>query len=512
MRDIARWPALGRKTIVFLLLWGWLAASGIAAAVAPPTNVLFLMADDFRAELASYGSPARTPNLDRMAARSVQFDRAYCQQAVCNPSRSSMLTGRRPDTLRLWNNGTHFRELSPDVTTLPLWFKEHGYTSRCVGKIFHNWHTKIHGDPSSWSAPEFLHYANHGDDKPEMPGALPPNLATACSWAYGNTTVCECRDVPDEAYYDGRVAAEAVRVLGEMKDRPFFLAVGFWKPHAPFNAPKKYWDLYERDKIPPLDPRRPAGAPDIAFHQSTEVLGPVANQKPLTPGQIAEMRHGYFANISFMDAQLGKVLDALDRSGVGDRTIVVFVADHGYHIGEHTLWGKTSNFELDARVPFFISAADRKNAGRRTQSLVELVDVFPTLVDLCGLPQPAGLEGLSLAPVLEDPSKAVKTAAFTQHPRPAYYDREPSKQPSSMGCSVRTGKVRYTEWRGWVTGEVTARELYDNSQEPAETRNVVEDEQFAGALDEAKQLLRKQFPIGVAPPLKVESKDLLRRP
>ncbi len=306
------------------------------AAEAPP-NVLFIMADDLRAELASYGSPAHTPNLDRLARMSMQFDRAYCQQAVCNPSRSSLLTGRRPDTLRIWNNGTHFRELNPDVTTLPLWFKQHGYTTRCVGKIFHNWHTKEHGDPRSWSAPEFLHYANHGDDKPQVAGELPPNLATLAPMKYGDTSICECRDVPDEAYYDGRVAAEAIRVLGEVKGGPFFLAVGFWKPHAPFNAPKKYWDLYDRAHLPTLDPRRPEGAPDIAFHDSREILGPPDKQQPLTPEQIAEMRHGYFANIAFMDAQLGKVLDALEKSGVAGRTIVTFVSDHGYHIGEHTL-------------------------------------------------------------------------------------------------------------------------------------------------------------------------------
>lgn len=459
-----------------------------------PQNVLFIVADDFRAELASYGSPARTPNLDRLAARSVQFDRAYCQQALCNPSRSSFLTGRRPDSLRIWNNGVHFRELNTGVTTIPLWFKEHGYTSRCVGKIFHNWHTKEHGDPRSWSAPEFLHYANHGDDKPQVAGALPPNLVTLCPRNYGNTSICECRDVPDEAYYDGRVAAEAVRVLDEVKGMPFFLAVGFWKPHAPFNAPKKYWDLYQRGKIPSLDPRRPDGAPEIAFHQSTEVLGPVAKRKPPTAEQIAEMRHGYFANISFMDAQLGKVLDALDRSGAADRTTIVFIGDHGYHIGEHTLWGKTSNFELDARVPFFISPADRRNAGKRTGSLTELVDVFPTLVDLCGLPTPGGLEGTSLVPVLNDPSKSVKGAAFTQHPRPAYYDREPSRQPAAMGCSVQTGKVRYTEWRDWKTGVTIARELYDSAQEPAELRNAVDVAAFAEARGGAEVLLRNQFP------------------
>lgn len=470
-------------------------------ASAPKLNVLFMVADDFRAELASYGSPAHTPNLDRLAKRALQFDRAYAQQAVCNPSRSSFLTGRRPDTLKIWSNGTHFRELNPDVTTLPLWFKEHGYDTRCVGKIFHNWHTKIHGDPRSWSAPEFLHYANHGDDDAQVKGELPPNVATTTQgFGYAKNGICECRDVPDEAYYDGRVAVEAVRVLGELKSKgePFFLAVGFWKPHAPFNAPKKYWDLYDRAKLPPLDEHnapRPVGAPDIAFHNSSEVLGAPEKRAPLTDAAAAEMRHGYFANISYMDAQLGKVLDALDASGFADHTVIVFVADHGYHIGEHTLWGKTSNFELDARVPFFLAAPGMKTAGQRTSSATELLDLFPTLTDVCSLPHPDGLEGISLAPLLADPSLRLQPASFTQHPRPNYYDREPSKQPTAMGCSVRTARVRYTEWRDWKTGETIARELYDGVSDPNEMRNAVDSPELAVAQKEAEALLRKQFPI-----------------
>ena len=308
--------------------------------------------------------------------------------------------------------------------------------------------------------------------------------------------------MPDEAYYDGRVAAEAVRMLGEVKAKPFFLAVGFWKPHAPFNAPKKYWDLYDRAKLPPLDEHnagRPVGAPDIAFHNSSEVLGPPAKRATLTPEAAAEMRHGYFANISYMDAQLGKVLDALDASGVAGRTIVTFVADHGYHIGEHTLWGKTSNFELDARVPFFIGAPAMKSAGKRTTSPIELLDPFPTLTELCHLPKPGGLEGTSLAPLLDEPSLTLKPAAFTQHPRPAYYDREPSGQPSVMGCSVRTARVRYTEWRDWKTGEPVARELYDAANDPNEMKNAVDSPALAEAQNEAAALLRKQFPAAKHP-------------
>ncbi len=465
--------------------------SGLQAA---KPNVLFIMSDDFRPEIGSYGSTALTPNLDKLAARSVQFDRAYCQQAVCNPSRSSLLTGLRPDTLRLWNNGKHFRELNPDVTTLPLWFKDHGYTTRCVGKIFHNWHTAEKGDRRSWSADEFLHYANHGDDKPMITGELPVNSATLSTRVYGNTTICECRDVPDEAYYDGRVAVEAQRVLQEVKDKPFFLAVGFWKPHAPFNAPKKYWDLYDRSKLPPLNDQRPEGAPEIAFHQSTEILGPPAKQTPVIAEQAAEMRHGYFANISYMDAQIGKVLNALDESGAASNTIIVFFADHGYHIGEHSLWGKTSDFEFDAHVPLMISDLRPKNRGKKTTALAELVDLFPTLVDLCGLPKPTRLDGESLVPILKDPNQSVKQAAFTQHPRPAYYDREPSKQPKAMGYSIRTEKVRYTEWRDWVTKKVLDRELYLTEQDPAELKNHADDPKQADLQQAAAKQLREKFP------------------
>ncbi len=460
------------------------------------TNVLFIMADDLRPELGCYGSVAVTPHLDALARRGMLFRHAYCQQAVCNPSRSSMLTGLRPGTLGLYVNGTHFRELKPAVTTLPLWMKEHGYTTRCVGKIFHNWHTKEHGDLRSWSAPEFLHYANHGNDVPELSGPLPPNLATLSSTLrqYGKVPLCECRDVPDEAYYDGRVAAEAVRVLGEIKDQPFFLAVGFWKPHAPFNAPKKYWDMYQRDKLPAFNPARPAAAPEIAFHQSTEILGPPEGQKQPTAEQAAEMRHGYFAGISYMDAQVGKVTAALETQGLLDSTLIVFWGDHGYHLGEHGLWAKTSNFELDARVPLIIAPAKAKHAGASTDALVEMVDLFPTITALCSVSAAPGLDGLSLVPLLSDPQTKIKEAAFTQYPRPPYPDRSPRGKPEVMGVSVRTPTLRYTEWRDEDTGAVTASELYDHTRDEAEMYNVITTPADPAALEKARQLLHSQFP------------------
>lgn len=482
---------------IALVIGAILPASSRAAGVEGDRklNVLFIMADDLRVELGCYGSQALTPNLDRLAARGMRFDRAYCQQALCNPSRSSMLCGRRPDALGLWINGTHFRELNPQVVTLPEFFQQHGYVTRDVGKIFHNWHTKAHGDRQSWSAPEFMHYANHGDDKPQIDGTPPANQATAPK--------CERLDVPDAAYFDGRVADEAVRVLNELgpnKEQPFFLAVGFWKPHAPFNAPAKYWDLYDRAKLPTLDPRRPAGAPDVAFHDGREIRGIPPNQVTFTSDQAAEIRHGYYAGTSFMDAQVGKVLAALDAQGLRDSTLIVFCADHGYHLGEHDLWCKTSCFELDARVPLIIAPPKFERGGTASTSLVELLDMYPTLIDLCGLPTTVGeLDGRSLRALIDDPTKQVKEAAFTQHPRPSYPDRTERGVPEAMGYSVRTARVRYTEWRRWETGEVVAAELYEHTTDPTEMKNALSAPSNAEALEEAKKLLHAQFPPDVAP-------------
>jgi iduronate 2-sulfatase len=425
-----------------------------AAAGAEKLNVLFIVADDLRPELGCYGSPAITPHLDALAGRGVRFHRAYCQQALCNPSRSSFLTGKRPDTLHLWSNGTHFRDKNPDVITLPAWFQQHGYVTRDVGKIFHNWHTKEKGDSRSWSAPEFLHYAQHDTDKPMIDGAAAPvgkNPAVAPR--------CERYDVPDEAYFDGRVAAEAIRVMGELNkkpedgaQKPFFLAVGLWKPHAPFNAPQKYWEKYDRAKLPTFDPARPKGSPELAYQDGRELRGTPPSQVTFSADEAAEIRHGYFANTTYMDVQLGKVLAALEQEKLAESTVIVFVGDHGYHLGEHGQWAKTSCFELDARVPLIVVPPKSKQAGKTAQALVELVDLFPTLTDLCGLPKPPGLDGMSLAPVLADASKAVKSAALTQHPRPAYYDRTEKGVPDAMGYSIRTDRLRYTEWRDWESG------------------------------------------------------------
>jgi iduronate 2-sulfatase len=344
----------------------------------------------------------------------------------------------------------------------------------------------------SWSAPEFLFYANHGDDQPQTPsGAVPPSATT--------TPKCQKCDVEDAAYYDGRVADEAVKVLNEIKDGPFFLAVGFWKPHSPMNAPAKYWDLYQRgqfseDLTPP-----PAGAPEIALHESPEILGSGASRVSFTPPQVAEVRHGYWANIAYLDTQVGKVLDALEQSGVAERTIIVFFSDHGYHLGEYGLWGKLTCFELGARVPLIISTPDLTRRGARAAAPVELVDLFPTLAQLCGLPVTHKLHGRSLVPLLQEPTSPFKPGAFTQHPRPSHYDRTPGKVPEVMGYSVRTPKVRYTEWRDWKTGAVTARELYDHATDPQETKNAIDAPPDAAALAEAVEVLHAEFAPNVPP-------------
>lgn len=455
-------------------------------------NILLIVADDLRPELGCYGSVAKTPHIDALAKRGVRFERAYCQQALCNPSRSSFLTGQRPDTLGLWCNGTHFRDLRPNVVTLPELFKKNGYTTRDVGKIFHNWHTEVKGDPQSWSKPEFLHYANHGEDLPMVASReLLKNYATSPK----STRV----DVPDEAFYDGRVANEAVRVLNEIQREPFFLAVGFWKPHFPFNAPKKYWDLYDGVELPKLNAACPRNGVEIAQHDGRELLGFDKTRIKISEADTAEWRQGYFANTTYMDAQVGEVLAALAKSSAADNTLIVFVGDHGYHLGEHEQWGKTSCYELDARVPLVVVSPGSKAAGTSVASVVELVDLFPTIAGLCGLKSEQKLDGVNLSPLLGDPHAKLKSAAFTQHPRPSYYDRTPSKTPSAMGYSVRTADVRYTEWRDWQTGKVLAGELYDHRSDPQELSNVVDSPADRALLKVAVSVLHEQFPPEIPP-------------
>ncbi|MCA9040463.1 MAG: sulfatase [Planctomycetaceae bacterium] len=453
------------------------------AAKTTQKNVLFIAIDDLRAQLNCYGDDlVISPNIDQLAKEGTLFERAYCQQTVCNPSRASLMTGMRPDTLRVYDLPTHFREIRPDAVTLPQSMMQAGYHARCVGKIFHNWRQDNYkGDPTSWSIPSVLHYGTHGQDLPKVEGDIPPDFSSPLSKT-------ECRDVPDNAYYDGQVAEAAIKALHEIKkqDKPFFFAVGFWKPHLPFNPPKKYWDLYDPEKIPvPANTSYPKDVPEIALTKYRID----DNKEILDSEDLRELQHGHLASISYMDAQIGRVLDELETLDMKKNTIIVLWSDHGLHIGEHGLYSKTTVFDLDARVPFIITTPDHQG-GQRTDALVELLDIYPTLMELTGVKGPNALEGTSLVPLLEDPSLPGAPAAMTQTPRPNY---PRGTTPEVMGYSIRTDGFRYTEWRDHKSGSVIARELYDHANDSEEMVNALSASQYKEVLPELAKLLQEKI-------------------
>jgi len=466
-----------RSCLLNALALAWVAAvvPGMAAPAGRP-NVLFIAADDLRTELGCYGSPeAKTPQLDALARRGLLFERAYCQQAVCNPSRASVLTGLRPDTVKVWDLRTHFRQARPDAVTLPQHFKQQGYTSVGIGKLFHNESGSKppfpFADPVSWSEPPVFADGAHWQDWVVPGDPAGPKVK-------GNAM--QSLDVPDDAYFDGKIATAACARLATLaaKGEPFFLGVGFWKPHLPFNAPKKYWDLYDRAALrPPVTQRMPVGAPEIAGHAWNELrgYGGIPRAGPLAPELIAELRHGYLASISFLDAQVGRVLAELERLGLARNTMVVFWSDHGFHLGEHNLWGKTTNYELDTRVPLIVAAPGVTKGGGRTRALVELLDLYPTLAELCGLPAAAGVEGRSLVPVLREPQRPGKPVVISQHPHPSY------GPATHMGYALRTPRHRYVEWRDLKTGALAWRELYDELTDPNETVNQADNPEYRTA-------------------------------
>ena len=464
---------------------GWLvlfSSAWCVAALAAKPNVLLIVADDLNCAIQPYGdSHAKTPNLNRLASRGVVFNRAYCQQAVCNPSRSSFLTGLRPSTVGVDDLRKSFRDTAPNgktLVTLPQHFKNHGYFCQNIGKLFHNMGETQ--DRQSWSVDEVFFKGTHAAD------TIFSNMPFEGKRPF-KAPVTENADVPDTVYRDGQIAnLAAATIRDHVSDQPLFLAIGFWRPHLPFVAPKKYWDLHDAEQIPPPSPTvAPDGVPPIAMHESREIrgYGNVPKDQPMTVEQIRHYRHGYYASISFMDAQIGEVIDALDQSKHADNTIIVFTSDHGFHIGEQTLWGKTSNFELDARVPLIV-ADPRKSAthGKTTDSLAELVDLYPTLASLAAIDHdlPDNLEGASLAPVLSDLKHVVKDAAFTQHQQPFYGSR---KNWKAWGHSVRTSRYRYTEWRSLTDKAVIARELYDYQTDPVETINIARDPKHTALIE-----------------------------
>jgi iduronate 2-sulfatase len=443
-------------------------------------NVLFIALDDLRPELGCYGQAhIHSPNIDRLAASGVLFSRAYCQYPVCNASRASLLTGLRPDSTGVFDNATQFRKQAPDVVTLPQQFKEHGYVTQAFGKIYHGAFEKAYvgrafDDPRSWSglnwygSPQY-YFSPHGIEvaRDVYAKTFHKSSRELDNWKteFVQGLATEAPDVPDSMLYDGEMTDRAIQALGELKGKPFFLAVGYLKPHLPFVAPKKYWDLYDSASLSLPNPTTPPqNAPAEALRPNSELRMQYTDMRnePLTRAQTRELRHGYYACVSYVDSLIGRLLGELDRRGMRENTIVVLWGDHGYHLGEQNLWGKLTDFELAARVPLIVSAPGRKAIGAKSAALVEFVDIYPSLCELADLPLPSHLEGTSFVPLLDAPDRPWKTAAFTQ-----------VVHGDATGRSLRTKRYRFTRWHKTKSPTKTvAVELYDLLADPVETENI----------------------------------------
>ena len=457
---------------------GWFIGSLLlfAAMDKPPAkpNVLLICVDDLKPVLGCYGDKVvKTPNIDRLASRSMRFDAAYCNQAVCSPSRNALLTGLRPQTLGIYDLGTNFRQGRQNAVTLPQWFKANGYSAQGMGKIFHVGHGNTN-DEASWSVPYFrgkvVDYA-----LPENKRELSREEAMFDNKSPANLprgAALENADVPDDTYSDGKVAAEAIRRLeaaAKNPGEPVFLAVGFLKPHLPFCAPRKYWDLYKTDQFQlPAVRRAPEGAPAYA----PTAFGELRNYKDVPDkGEIPEdlqrkLIHGYHAATSYMDAQVGKVLDALDASPLKDNTVIVLWGDHGWHLGDHGMWSKHTNYEQATRIPLLVKAAGQTKGGA-SGAMVETVDIYPTLCELAGLKTPEKLDGISFAPLVTGKNAQGERDHVT-HVFP---------RGNRLGRAIRTPTHRFVEWKTIGAPADTAEvELYDYAADPLERKNLAREQ------------------------------------
>ena len=402
-------------------------------------NVLFIIVDDLRPLLGCYGHPEiHTPNIDALAQRGTLFNRAYCQYPLCSPSRTSMITGLRPETTGVLDNSMDFRDRLPNVVTLPQHFKTHGYHTQSVGRVFHL--PTLQDDENSWSAPSW------------RPTWRPFDIQTTPSW--------QALDVEDDELRDGKTAKRAVQVLEQIKEQQFFLTVGFYKPHLPLKAPQKYFELYNtQDFDLPASSMPPEDAPARALTNWSAIRNYQdlsSGTAPLSDAKTLELIRAYAASTSYIDAQIGRVFAQLDRLGLTENTVIVFCGDHGHHLGEHGIWGKQTLFEVSLSSPLVVSVPQQQPT--ETDAFAELVDIYPTMCEACHIPTPSQLEGSSLMPVIEQPTRPWKTAVFSQFGGTAY-----------GGISMRTEKYRYTEW-----GQNGSRgvELYDYDADPDETVNI----------------------------------------
>jgi uncharacterized sulfatase len=449
-------------------------------------NVLFIVSDDLNNEVGCYGSDrAVTPNLDRLASMGMRFDRAYCQYPVCNPSRNSFLSGMRPNETGLPPKWASLRSLVPDVTTLPQLFRENGYYTASIGKVFHidGWDKRWPdagwelGDSISWDFRINCPPAEQGERR--MPPF--PRKGIRLEWP-GHSGPIDYGMIsfePDLAQDDGQATQEAIRQLDLNLNKPFFLAVGYRRPHAPFVAPEKYFWPYELNTMQLPDPGDRSDVTDLAFTVHPPNYG--------DPEAMKKMKMCYLASVSFLDSQVGRLLRSLEEHGLMENTIIIFFSDHGFHLGEHGQWHKFTLFEESARTPLMIRVPGMTSPGSVSNNPVELVDLFPTLQQLCGLPEPnQQLSGRSLVPLLQDP-------ASLWEDRPAYTQvRRNNENSSIMGYSVRTTNFRYNEW--WTetsSPELVASELYDLQKDPGEEVNQMGNPSYKATREKLSLLLRE---------------------
>ncbi len=426
-------------------------------------NVLFIIVEDLKNVMGSYGNPiVQTPNLDRLAQRGVIFDRAFCQFPVCNPSRSSLLTGLRPDTTQILENVTPWIRNVKNHTTIPKLFRDNGYYTVGLGKVFHGKNNE-HDDVQAW------------DENLDFEGTELGKRGEGRNMTNGSVSWCRWLEAEgsDDDPPDGQLAAKAVEILKQPRDKPFFLTVGFHKPHDPFNAPKKYFEMY------PLEQLMPPFMPDNRTPKEDYVIGSgwAADFKKFSLQDQREFLRAYYACVTFTDAQIGKVLDELDRQNLWKDTAVIFIGDHGYNLGEYDWWNKAVLFEDSSRVPMIAAVEGELRANTRCDQFVELVDLYPTFADLFGLKAPSNLEGISFRPLLSDPNMPWKKTAYTQVQR-----------GDIAGKSVRTRRWRYNEWtRG---GKILLTELFDHASDPKEYHNIAGLSEFEKTCQELSLLLK----------------------
>ncbi len=457
------------------ILLGYLSQAG-----ASQPNVLFIAVDDLACTLGCFGDRmAKTPHIDRLAATGVRFARAYNQIPLCNPSRASVMTGLRPDQIKVYDLDRHFRDELPQVVTLPQAFQSSGYTTARVGKIYHynvpaSIGTDGFDDPPSWNQTINPRGRDKSDERLIFNAEPHRNISGALSWL--------AAEGADDEQTDGMIASEAIRWMEKSGKRPFFLGVGFFRPHTPFVAPKKYFQRYPlvAMQLPYAPANDRDDIPIAAFAHNC----PVPNYN-LKRNLLHSARQAYYASVSFIDAQVGRLLDALDRLGLAENTIVVFWSDHGYHLGEHNgIWQKRTLFEESTRTPLIIRQPGAYGNGRSTQEIVEFVDIYPTLAKLAKVTTPTNLAGRNLSPLLMDPTVNWNGLAITQILRPAD-DR--LHQPV-MGCTIRTARWRFTEWAEGKSG----LELYDHQNDPFEFENLASrsNRQIQAVIDRLRPLLR----------------------